>query len=411
MAELEGFEIGDPVAELYERNLTSSSAESKHVTAVLEAVADILRQEGIKPSPTAVFAASLSSLERANTEASPEMSAAMLTVLGVALEHAPTGPVLSRLPHAMQVLLATGRAAQEKPVALRGVVRCIGQLVAALRDAQDPGTNEWPHCAKAFGAISNLCVDSRPKVRKQAAASVAEALRAVRGTSAAGPASRTFANVAVSIARAPVKAARELTSMHGASGAKAAEQRAQAAAQESLHLLVALKLILGELDGSAAGEVAGAVTGLLDLAEPLLTQHACDALVALFQPTGASATAAAAAAAAAAAGNAALGSRTRRRATGPRMELEPGRRDGRGGDRSPFHRRAERVHAPTHPRRVPHPRPRRRRSPAARARPGGGWSPRAAPSVPRTGEDAERGARGGGDGGGHLPRIPRHQVR
>ena len=82
MAELEGFEIGDPVAELYERNLTSSSAESKHVTAVLEAVADILRQEGIKPSPTAVFAASLSSLERANTEASPEMSAAMLTVLG-----------------------------------------------------------------------------------------------------------------------------------------------------------------------------------------------------------------------------------------------------------------------------------------------------------------------------------------
>ena len=111
MAELEGFEIGDPVAELYERNLTSSSAESKHVTAVLEAVADILRQEGIKPSPTAVFAASLSSLERANTEASPETSAAMLTVLGVALEHAPTGPVLSRLPHAMQVLLATGRAA------------------------------------------------------------------------------------------------------------------------------------------------------------------------------------------------------------------------------------------------------------------------------------------------------------
>ena len=67
--------------------------------------------------------------------------------------------------------------------------------------------------------------------------------------------------------------------------------------------LLTLALILGELDGSSAGEVSGAVTGLLDLAEPLLTQHACDALVALFQPTGASATAAAAAAAAAAAGN------------------------------------------------------------------------------------------------------------
>ena len=64
--------------------------------AVLEAVASILKAEGIKPSPTAVFAASLSSLERTDTEASPETSAAMLTVLGVALEHAPTGPVLSR---------------------------------------------------------------------------------------------------------------------------------------------------------------------------------------------------------------------------------------------------------------------------------------------------------------------------
>jgi ribosomal RNA-processing protein 12 len=99
MVELEGFETGDPVAELYERHLMSSSADSKHVTAVLEAVASILKAEGIKPSPTAVFAASLSSLERTDTEASPETSAAMLTVLGVALEHAPTGPVLSRLPH------------------------------------------------------------------------------------------------------------------------------------------------------------------------------------------------------------------------------------------------------------------------------------------------------------------------
>ena len=64
MVELEGFETGDPVAELYERHLMSSSADSKHVTAVLEAVASILKAEGIKPSPTAVFAASLSSLER-----------------------------------------------------------------------------------------------------------------------------------------------------------------------------------------------------------------------------------------------------------------------------------------------------------------------------------------------------------
>jgi ribosomal RNA-processing protein 12 len=125
---LAGFSPGDPVAELYAKHRRSPQPESQAVTAVLEAVAEILRQEHIPPSPTAVFAAVMSSLERAagDAGASPEASGAMLTVLGVALEHAPTAPVLSKLPASMQVLLAVGRAAQDSPPALRGVVHCIG---------------------------------------------------------------------------------------------------------------------------------------------------------------------------------------------------------------------------------------------------------------------------------------------
>ena len=87
------------------------------------------------------------------------------------------------------------------------------------------------------------------------------------------------------------KAAREMTDMHGTAGAKAAEQRAQAAATEALYLLGALKQVLGELEEPAAGEVAAAVTGLLELSEPLLTQHACEALTSLFAPTAAGAAA------------------------------------------------------------------------------------------------------------------------
>ena len=209
--------------------------------------------------------------------------------------------MLSRLPATAKVLMSAGRAAQESPPALRGVVRCIGLLVATLRAAPSAQAvlENWEHCAKPFAAISNLCVDGRPKVRKQAAASVGEALRALRDTPAADPAGRAFAAVAVKSLRAPGKTARELADMHGSAGAKAAEQRAQAAAAESLHLLGALKRILGELSEPAAGEVAAAVVGLLDLSEPMLTQHACDALVSLFAQTGATATAAAANAAAA----------------------------------------------------------------------------------------------------------------
>ena len=260
--ELAGFEMGDPVSELYGRHRRSQQPESRQVTAVLEAVADILRQESISPSPTAVFAAVMSSLEREDITGAPERASAMLTVLGTALEHAPTAPVLSRLPASMKVLLSLGRAAQDTPHALRGVIHCIGLLVATLRDAPSDAVvdEQWPHCAKAFGAVSHLCADGRPKVRKQAAASVAEALRALRGTPAADPAGRAFAAIAVKALRAPGKAARELQDMHGSAGAKAAEQRAQAAATEALHVLGALKLVLGEIAEPAAGEVAAAVT-------------------------------------------------------------------------------------------------------------------------------------------------------
>ena len=118
--------MGDPVSELYGRHRRSQQPESRQVTAVLEAVADILRQESISPSPTAVFAAVMSSLEREDITGAPERASAMLTVLGTALEHAPTAPVLSRLPASMKVLLSLGRAAQDTPHALRGVIHCIG---------------------------------------------------------------------------------------------------------------------------------------------------------------------------------------------------------------------------------------------------------------------------------------------
>ena len=255
MATLVGFAMDDPIASLHAKHARSAQPESKQVCVVAEAIAEILRQENIAPSPTAVFAAVMSSLERAETSASPEVSTAMLVVLATALEHAPAGPVLTKLPDCVKVLLASGRAFQEHPPALRGVVQCIGLLVAALRDAPPPANDgadgDWSHLQQAFSAVCNLCVDSRPKVRKQAAASAEAALRALRGTPYASHASACFAKVAVATARAPAKAARDLAEMHGSAGAKAAERRAQAAATECLHLLGALKRTLRELEEPA----------------------------------------------------------------------------------------------------------------------------------------------------------------
>ena len=56
-AELEGFAPGDPISELYSKHARSQQPESRQVVSVLGAVAEILRQEEIPPSPTSTFAA------------------------------------------------------------------------------------------------------------------------------------------------------------------------------------------------------------------------------------------------------------------------------------------------------------------------------------------------------------------
>jgi len=48
------------------------------------------------------------------------VAGAMLTVLGCALEHAPSAPVLSKLGPSVKVLMAVGRCMQDAPPALRG---------------------------------------------------------------------------------------------------------------------------------------------------------------------------------------------------------------------------------------------------------------------------------------------------
>lgn len=62
------------VLELRSRHGHSAQPESQQVMAVLQAVLDVLSAEGMKPSPTAIFAACMSSLESSpETRKSPQV--------------------------------------------------------------------------------------------------------------------------------------------------------------------------------------------------------------------------------------------------------------------------------------------------------------------------------------------------
>jgi hypothetical protein len=69
-----GFESeGGVVAELRARHGRSAQPESQQVLAVLQAVLEVVQAEGLQPSPTALFAAVMSALERKETRSSPQV--------------------------------------------------------------------------------------------------------------------------------------------------------------------------------------------------------------------------------------------------------------------------------------------------------------------------------------------------
>lgn len=64
------------VAEIYIKHRNSTQPESQQVCAVLGAVLEVVLAEGLQPTPTALFAALMSSLEKPETQASAQVSIA-----------------------------------------------------------------------------------------------------------------------------------------------------------------------------------------------------------------------------------------------------------------------------------------------------------------------------------------------
>ncbi len=60
-------------AEIYAKHRNSTQPESQQVCAVLGAVLEVVQAEGMQPTPTTLFAAVMSSLEKPETQASAQV--------------------------------------------------------------------------------------------------------------------------------------------------------------------------------------------------------------------------------------------------------------------------------------------------------------------------------------------------
>ena len=67
-------ECGGIVSEIYAKHQKSIQPESQQLCAVLGAVLEVVQAEGLNPTPTTLYAALMSSLEKPETLASPQVN-------------------------------------------------------------------------------------------------------------------------------------------------------------------------------------------------------------------------------------------------------------------------------------------------------------------------------------------------
>lgn len=91
VSEYGGDADGGVAAEVAMRFGRSGQPDSQQVVAVLKAVTDVIRAEGLPVSPTSYFAAIMSALEKPDTQASQQASGAF-----VAMNHDEAGFVAVR---------------------------------------------------------------------------------------------------------------------------------------------------------------------------------------------------------------------------------------------------------------------------------------------------------------------------
>ena len=75
MAEDTGF-----AAHLLAKHRNSAQPESRQLCAVLGAILEVLEAEGLQPTPIAVYAAVMSSLEKVESQSSPEVRKFLLRI-------------------------------------------------------------------------------------------------------------------------------------------------------------------------------------------------------------------------------------------------------------------------------------------------------------------------------------------
>eukprot|EP00878_Enallax_costatus_P036532 GHUV01041032.1.p1 GENE.GHUV01041032.1~~GHUV01041032.1.p1 ORF type:complete len:246 (+),score=51.10 GHUV01041032.1:709-1446(+) len=167
---------GGIVTEIQSRHGHSAQPESQQVLAVLQAVLEVINAEGMAATPTTIFAALMSALDRPDAQGSAVTAQAMCTVLGVTLTRVPNSVLRAKFVSSVQLLGKVVAMHKQQAPACKGALLCLGQVLAAV----EPGA--WHAAVPGFQLLLSFLTDARPKVRKRAQSSLTDILAALQNT-------------------------------------------------------------------------------------------------------------------------------------------------------------------------------------------------------------------------------------
>lgn len=138
----------------------SQQPEHKHLCAVVQAMGEVLREQNLSPTPTAYFAATMSSLDRqmAGAARNEAVTTALCTFLAMVLPKTPA-PVLRSKGDAALVLLVNmlGKDAGNAGT-VKAALSCLENVIRGV------DKSNWLTVAPAFNLLLQFCLDQRPKV-------------------------------------------------------------------------------------------------------------------------------------------------------------------------------------------------------------------------------------------------------
>jgi ribosomal RNA-processing protein 12 len=260
----------DMCATVMARFRNSQQPEHKHLCAVVAAMAEVLREQSLTPSPTAYFAAAMSSLDRQTKSPSRNeaVTTALCTFLALALPKTPVSVRRSKSDAILKLLVKLLTTEEANAATVKAGLSCVENVLVAA------DKSNWLALAPSFNLLLHHCLDARPKVRKRAQGCIVEVLTNLHGTHALTTASDSVVSL---FERSLATVSKSL------SGGKSemAQSSNTTGAVEVLHMLGALKQLLPHLSAKAIGRILPHLGMLHELQQPLLTRTVLDTLQAL----------------------------------------------------------------------------------------------------------------------------------